>query len=174
VLVMMHRTHLPVTAFLIEQAAQQHLPYWRAFVRAGGTIGDHTVTHPDLTKLPLIQAMAQWSHAARDLGRWLGQAPLIGRPPYGLFDPTVQAAASQARLKVLVGWSAAVSGDRIQTWDGKGLEPGEIVLLHWVPGLGHQLTKLLMVINARHLHPMPLTPARFTGILPQRHSLSGD
>lgn len=174
VLVMMRRTHLPVTAFLIERAAQQHLPYWRAFVKAGGTIGDHTLSHPDLTKLPLTQATAQWAHAARDLGRWLGQAPVMGRPPYGSFDPTVQAAASRARLNVLVGWSATVSGDRIQTWDGKGLEPGEIVLLHWVPGLGHQLTSLLTILHARHLHPMLLTPARFTGIPPQRHSLSGD
>ena len=25
---------------------------------------------------------------------------------------------------------------RIQTWNGKPLSPGEIVILHWVPGLG--------------------------------------
>jgi hypothetical protein len=48
------------------------------------------------------------------------------------------------------------------------------VLLHWVPGLGHQLTRLLTAIHASHLHPMPLTAASFTGIAPQRHSLSGD
>jgi peptidoglycan/xylan/chitin deacetylase (PgdA/CDA1 family) len=174
VLAVMRRSHLPVTAFLIEHAARQHLPYWRAFVRAGGTVGDHTVSHPDLTKLPLAQAAAQWAHAARDLGRWLGQAPLMGRPPYGSFDPAVQAAASRAGLNVLVGWSATVSGGRIRTWNGKGLEPGEIVLLHWVPGLGHQLGKLLTAIHARQLRPMPLTPARFAGISPQRDSLSGD
>jgi len=73
-----------------------------------------------------------------------------------------------------VSWSATVTGDRIQTWDGKRLQSGEIVLLHWVPGLGHQLTRLLTAIHASHLHPMPLTPASFAGIAPQRHSLSGD
>ena len=52
VLQIMRATHLPVTAFLIQQAAQQNLPYWRAFVAAGGTVGDHTVSHPNLTKLP--------------------------------------------------------------------------------------------------------------------------
>jgi hypothetical protein len=86
----------------------------------------------------------------------------------------VQAAAYRAGLKTLVGWSATVDHDRIRTWDGKALEPGEIVLLHWVPGLGHQLTRLLAAIRARHLHPMPLTPASFTGSVPQRYSLSGD
>jgi peptidoglycan/xylan/chitin deacetylase (PgdA/CDA1 family) len=174
VLVTMRRTHLPVTAFLIEQAAQRNLAYWRAFAEAGGTIADHTVSHPNLTKLSLSQATLQWAQARLALGRWLGQAPVMGRPPYGAFDRAVAAAAYRARLKALVGWSATVSTSGVQTWNGKRLEPGEIVLLHWDPGLGRQMTKLLAVIHARHLHPMPLTPASFAGTAPQWHSLSGD
>jgi peptidoglycan/xylan/chitin deacetylase (PgdA/CDA1 family) len=175
VLAIMRKTHLPVTAFLIEQAAQRNLAYWRAFVAAGGTIGDHTVSHPNLTKLSLSQATFQWAQARVTLGRWLKDAPLMGRPPYGAFDRTVAAAAYRARLKALVGWSASVgSTGGVQTWDGKRLEPGEIVLLHWVPGLGRQLTKLLAVIHARHLHPVPLTPASFADTAPQWHSLGGD
>ena len=57
---------------------------------------------------------------------------------------------------------------------GKPLSPGEIVLLHWVPGLGRQLTVLLAAIRAAHLNPAPLTAASFAGITPQRHSLKGD
>ena len=83
VLPIMRQTHLPVTAFLIEQAAQRNLPYWRAFVRAGGTVGDHTVSHPNLTKLTLAQATAQWGQARRALGQMLGQVPFLGRPPTG-------------------------------------------------------------------------------------------
>jgi peptidoglycan/xylan/chitin deacetylase (PgdA/CDA1 family) len=174
VLAIMRRIHLPVTAFLIEEAVQRDAPYWRAFIQVGGTIGDHTVSHPDLTKLTLGQATVQWGQARRALGRLLGRGPIMGRPPYGAFDPTVQAAAYRAGLTVLVGWSATVSGDRIQTWDGKRLEPGEIVLLHWVPGLGHQLGRLLAAIHARHLRPAPLARASFAGIAPQRQSLGGD
>jgi len=174
VLATMRKTHLPVTTFLIEQAAQRNLAYWRAFAEAGGTIEDHTVSHPDLTKLSLSQATFQWAHARLALGRWVGQAPLMGRPPYGAFDRTVAAAAYRAGLKALVGWSASVGSAGVQTWNGKPLEPGDIVLLHWDPGLGRQLTKLLAVIHARHLHPMPLTPASFAGTAPQWHSLSGD
>jgi peptidoglycan/xylan/chitin deacetylase (PgdA/CDA1 family) len=174
VLATMRKTHLPVTAFLIEQAAERNLAYWRAFTEAGGTIADHTVSHPDLTKLPLSQATLQWAQARLALGRWLGKAPVMGRPPYGAFDRTVAAAAYRARLKALVGWSATATGAGVRTWNGKRLEPGEIVLLHWDPGLGRQLTKLLAVIHARHLHPMPLTAASFAGIAPQWHSLGGD
>ena len=174
VLATMRKTHLPVTTFLIEQAAQRSLAYWRAFAEAGGTIEDHTVSHPNLTKLSLSQATFQWAHARLALGRWVGQAPLMGRPPYGAFDRTVAAAAYRAGLKALVGWSASVGSAGVQTWNGKPLEPGDIVLLHWDPGLDRQLTKLLAVIDARHLHPMRLTPASFAGTAPQWHSLSGD
>jgi peptidoglycan/xylan/chitin deacetylase (PgdA/CDA1 family) len=174
VLAIMRKTRLPVTAFLIEQAAQQHLAYWRAFVGAGGMVGDHTVSHTNLTKLTLARATTQWAQARQAFGHLLGQTPVLGRPPYGAFDRTVQAAAHRSGLKILVGWSAVADSDGIHTWDSKPLEPGEIVLLHWVPGLGSQLARLLTVIRARHLNPTPLSAASFTGITPQRGSLDGD
>ena len=174
VLDLMHKTYLPITAFLIADAAKEHLSYWKAFVAAGGLIGDHTVSHPYITKLTLAKATTQWSQARTDLGRWLGQTPAMGRPPYGAFDHTAEVAAARAGLTALAGWSATMSGNRIQTWNGKPLTPGEIVILHWVPGLGHQLTALLAAIRALHLNPKPLTLASFTGITPQQHSLDGD
>ena len=174
VLALMHQTYLPITAFLIAEAADEHLSYWKDFVAAGGMVGDHTVSHPYLTKLTLAKATSQWSQARTALGRWLGQTPAIGRPPYGAFDRKVEVAAARGGLTALAGWSATMSGNRIQTWDGKPLRPGEIVILHWVPGLGHQLTVLLAAIRALHLNPTPLTPASFSGIAPQQHSLNGD
>ena len=174
VLTLMHQTYLPITAFLIAEAADEHLSYWKAFVAAGGMIGDHTVSHPYLTKLTLAKATSQWGQARKALGRWLGQTPVVGRPPYGAFDRKVEVAAARGGLTALAGWSATMSGNRIQTWNGKPLSPGEIVILHWVPGLGHQLTVLLAAIRALHLHPTPLTPASFSGIAPQQHSLNGD
>jgi len=166
----MRRAHVPVTAFLGEQAAQRNLLYWRAFTGAGGTIGDDTVSAADLTKLTLSQAITEWGQARRALGRWFGQAPLIGRPPPGAISRTVRAAAWQGGLKALVGWSATVNRNRIRTWNGKGLAPGEIVRLNWAPDLGHQLSTLHAGIRSRHLRPRPLTPASFAGIVPQLYS----
>ena len=174
VLDLMRQTHLPVTAFLILRAAQRNLPYWRAFVAAGGTVGDHTVSHPNLTKVSLRQATTQWGQAGP---AWRAAPP---HPGYGAaavrrVDRTVEAAAFRGGLTALVGWSATVgSTGGVHTWDGRKLEPGEIVLLHWVPGLGRQMVRLLRVIHAQHLNPTPLTPADFTGVTPQRRSLDGD
>jgi peptidoglycan/xylan/chitin deacetylase (PgdA/CDA1 family) len=74
----MHQTYLPITAFLIADAAQEHLSYWKSFVAAGGMIGDHTVSHPYLTRLTLGHATAQWGRPRTALGRWLRQTPVVG------------------------------------------------------------------------------------------------
>jgi len=174
VLAIMRRTHVPVTAFLIQKAARENLGYWRAFAAAGGLIGDHTFSHPDLTRLSLRRATAQWAKDRAALGRWLGQTPDLGRPPYGAFNRKVEVAAARGGLLALAGWSANMSGDTIHTWDGKPLRAGEIVILHWVPGLGGQFAALLAQISALHLHPAPLTRASFAGIAAQPHTLKGD
>jgi len=174
VLAIMRRTHVPVTAFLIQKAAQANLGYWRAFAAAGGVIADHTFSHPDLTKLSLRRATAQWAKDRVALGRWFGQTPDLGRPPYGAFNRRVEVAAARGGLLALAGWSASMSGHTIRTWDGKPLRAGEIVILHWVPGLGGQFAALLAQISALHLHPAPLTLASFTGIAPRPRSLGGD
>ena len=80
VLALMHRTYLPITAFLISEAAREHLSYWKEFVAAGGMIGDHTVSHPRLTTLTPGRVTTQWGQARTLLGRWLGQTPVGGAP----------------------------------------------------------------------------------------------
>ena len=164
VLAIMRRTQLPVTAFLIERAAQRDLPYWRAFVSAGGTVGDHTVSHPNLTTLTLGQATAQWGQARRALGQLLGQVPFLGRPPYGAFDPAVQAAAYRGGLKKLVGWSVVVDSDGIHTWDGKA--PGA-----WrdrAPALGSRPGRPADQAAQGHPRPAPEPRAAHRGQL-RRH-----
>ena len=174
VLTLMRQYHLPITAFLIADAAKENLSYWKKFVADGGLIGDHTVSHPDLTKISLSEATTQWQQDRADLGKWLGQTPTIGRPPYGDFNSTTEVAAHKAGLTALAGWSATMSGNKVQTWDGKPLDPGEIVILHWVPGLGSQLAALVKQIQKLHLNPEPLTVASFSGITPQQKALDGD
>lgn len=49
VLDLMQKYHLPLTAFLIQRAAEEHEAYWHDFVKSGGTIEDHTLSHPFLT-----------------------------------------------------------------------------------------------------------------------------
>jgi hypothetical protein len=159
VLGLMQQAHIPITAFLVSSVAADHLDYWRAFLAAGGDIEDHTVSHPDLTKLAPTATEAQWSEAAQALHQWFGITPTLGRPPYGALNPTVQLAASQAGLRTVVMWIASMYNGQLSTYDHRPLRAGEIVILHWIPGLYNSLVQLLALASAQGLHPAPLAAA---------------
>ncbi|OAT80801.1 hypothetical protein A6M21_12475 [Desulfotomaculum copahuensis] len=147
---MMQQYHLPVTAFLIEEAAQKHLDYWRAFLSAGGDIEDHTFSHPKLTALSPA-AMAEQIDRPVDYYRALGTRPVLLRPPYGDYNRTVCQAAYAGGIEDVVMWNAVMANGSLQTYNGRPLQPGDIILLHWDPGLNEQLTKLLTILKRQQL-----------------------
>jgi peptidoglycan/xylan/chitin deacetylase (PgdA/CDA1 family) len=153
VLRLMRTRHVPVTAFLISSAAAEHVGYWRRFQAAGGVIEDHTVSHPDLTRLSLAAATAQWADAARAFQTWFGTTPALCRPPYGKVTKKVLDTAHLAGLREVVMWSAEMKHGRLSTYNHRPLRAGEIVILHWNPGLYHNLKRLLHIASARGLHP---------------------
>jgi len=98
---------------------------------------------------------AQWAGAAESVTAWFGTTP--ARPPYGSVNQTVQVAASQAGLRYAVLWSASLCQGAFSAYDDrKPLRAGEIVILHWIPGLYSSLVQLLNLASAQGLHPAPL------------------
>ncbi len=160
VLQLMQQQHVPITAFLIQQAASEHLNYWNAFVKAGGIIQDHTVNHPWLTRVSFQNDISEWAGPVQTYPKWFGQTPTLGRPPYGAVNTAVQIAAHKAGLQDIVMWSAefdpADPAKGLQTWNNQPLSPGEIVLLHWQPGLYNELQNVLSICKKRGLVPAPL------------------
>lgn len=150
---------LPLTTFLIEDAAAEHLAFWKAFRAAGGVIEDHTVSHPFLTSLTAAAAKAQIGGPIGAYAKWFGTVPILLRPPYGAYNPKVEQAAEAAGIRALVMWSAVDQNGVISTWNRKPLTGGEIIILHWLPGVGRELESLLRTIRARHLRVGALLPA---------------
>jgi peptidoglycan/xylan/chitin deacetylase (PgdA/CDA1 family) len=161
VLKLMQRKHVPITTFLIQDAASENPAYWKAFVQAGGVIQDHTVNHPWLTGIPYAQDLAQWQGPVQMYPKWFGQTPTLGRPPYGAIDENVRVAAHNAGLQAIVMWSAEFNPKHpkagLETWNNKPLSPGEIILLHWQPGLYQQIQEVLAECKQLNLVPAPLT-----------------
>lgn len=151
--------HVPITTFLIAEAASEHLPFWKSFVSAGGQIQNHTYSHPDLTSLSQGEVEGQWARANQLYKGWFGKAPVIGRPPYGAADHKVAVAAREAGLETMIMWSALDDGSGIQTWNDKKVAPGSIILLHWTPGLYADLVQVLQAVSDNHLVPAFLTKA---------------
>lgn len=153
VLRLMRTRHVPITSFLISSAAAEHVGYWRRFQAAGGVIEDHTVSHPDLAGLSIAAGTAQWVDAARALHAWFGTTPALCRPPYGDATRKVLDTAHLAGLREVVMWSAEMKKGRLSTYNHRPLRAGEIVILHWTPGLYRNLKRLLHLASARGLHP---------------------
>ncbi|CAA7602427.1 Glycoside hydrolase/deacetylase, beta/alpha-barrel [Acididesulfobacillus acetoxydans] len=147
---LMREYRIPVTTFLIEQAAREHAAFWHEFVSAGGRIEDHTFSHPFLTHLP---PAAEESQIARPLAyfRQFGPVPDELRPPYGDFNSTVEQAAREAGIKYIVMWDAEMEQSKLTTVHKQGLQPGDIILLHWVPGVDREMLQLLNIIRAKNL-----------------------
>ncbi len=143
--------HLPLTAFVIGRALELYPAFWRAFAAAGGEVEDHTESHPFLTKLSYPGVVAQVRADADAIQRVVGRRPVLFRPPYGAYDLTVLEAARAAGFPTVVTWSATAGSWGLQTYNGGPLVPGEIILLHWVPGLYDELLRVLAAIAAQHL-----------------------
>ncbi len=59
-------------------------------------IGAHTVTHPDLTRIPLAEAEAEIAGSKLELERLLAEPVTTFAYPYGAADPAVRALVEQA------------------------------------------------------------------------------
>ena len=158
VLKLMQQYHIPITTFLIEQAAQKQPAFWHEFVSVGGHIEDHTINHPFLTHLSPVEEKSQISQPI-DYFRQYGPPMDELRPPYGDFNSAVGQAAWDSGIKYIVMWDVEMENSILTTRSTPGLKPGDIILLHWVPGLDQEMIKLLNIIQKQNLGIADLTQA---------------
>lgn len=153
-LALVRRTHLPVTVFLTLQYAGPgaHARYFRRLQAAGAVIENHTLTHPDLRRVGDRQLRREVCTAAAKEEKRFGRAPTLFRAPYGSYDDRVLRMARSCGMTT-VGWDAVMpERGPLETWNGHGrLNPGDVVLLHFVPGLVGQLRRVLAEAERRHL-----------------------
>jgi peptidoglycan/xylan/chitin deacetylase (PgdA/CDA1 family) len=156
------RRHIPFTTFLIGRAVREDPAFWRRVEQDEGFLGDHTYSHVALTTLTDAGIRRQVVRDAAILERLGGVPPTWMRPPYGAVNARVLKALGEAGVARVVMWSAVVDRGRISTWNGRPLGAGEIVLVHWVPGLERDLRVLMRAARAAGLTfaALPGVPAR--------------
>lgn len=131
----LRRQHAPATFFLIGPHALRYRDDVLREYRAGDAIGDHTVTHPRLTRLPLARVRHEIGAAARQIASVTGRRPTLFRPPFGAWNAKVRAAARAEGMPVIM-WSVTardwkyhdppVIEQRVLT----RVRPGAVVVLH--------------------------------------------
>ncbi|NRQ19158.1 chitooligosaccharide deacetylase NodB [Ensifer sesbaniae] len=127
---------VPATFFVIGAYAADQPELIRRIVAEGHEVGNHTMTHPDLTTCGLEEIENQITEASEAIKSAAPQAePKFIRAPYGLWNEDVLSISARAGLQA-VHWSVDP-----RDWSRPGVnaivdavlasvEPGAIVLLH--------------------------------------------
>jgi peptidoglycan-N-acetylglucosamine deacetylase len=91
-----HGVH--ATFFCIGQQVQTRPAIVREVSQAGNVIGNHSWSHPDLTKLAPNQVTWQLSTTSTAIQQATGISPTLFRPPYGALNAMVTRTAAQLGL----------------------------------------------------------------------------
>jgi peptidoglycan-N-acetylglucosamine deacetylase len=127
ILNILRATHSTATFFELGFRQAQY-PAEAAQIRAqGSSVGNHTYSHPDLTKLTPSQIQWQVTH---------GPQSRCVRPPYGATNATVQRILSQLGLRQVLwtvdtrDWSRPGITQIVKTATSTQVGAGTIVLMH--------------------------------------------
>jgi peptidoglycan/xylan/chitin deacetylase (PgdA/CDA1 family) len=136
------REQVPVTFFEIGDQISEFDPTGsveRQALADGDIIGDHTWTHPDMTKLSTSQQTSQLQLTADAIKRATGFSTCIWRPPYGSVNSQVVSLARSLGLITIqwdvdtVDWSLPGTATIYQRAVG-GAHDGAIILQHFGGG----------------------------------------
>ncbi len=120
------------TFFMLSSRAASNPELVTRAIAEGHEVATHTVSHPDLTKIPLSEATAQVLDSAATISGIAGRPVTMFRPPYGEVNDEILAAVGMPSIlwsidtndwrlpgqAALVERSAAVA------------QPGDIILFH--------------------------------------------
>ncbi|MFC4005903.1 polysaccharide deacetylase family protein [Nonomuraea purpurea] len=124
--------HARATFFVIGQNVVAHRGVLRRTAEAGHEIGNHTWSHPDLTRLSPARVRSQLTRTDRAIKSVTGTVPTLVRPPYGALNKSVR---KQTR-RPLVLWSVDTldwlrrNSARVARSARKSVRPGSVILFH--------------------------------------------
>jgi peptidoglycan/xylan/chitin deacetylase (PgdA/CDA1 family) len=158
----LRRGHARATFFVIGSRVELFRDGARAAARVG-VLGNHTWSHPHLRSLSLEDARRELVETQRAVGRIVGSAPRLFRPPFDEADPEHDLLARSIDL-LDIRWSVDSGDSRVGATPAAalrtvraGLRPGAIVLLHdlhpWTPAL---VRRILRVAHRRGLRSVTI------------------
>lgn len=141
------------TFWNIGQQIGPNAPLVQRMVAEGHVVGNHTWSHPDLTKVDRTQFFAEIDSTNEAILLATERQPTCLRPPYGARNATVDAEAAEAGLDIVL-WDIDP-----QDWRRPGVEvivdnvlsfatPGSIVLMHDGGGVRDQTVAALEQVLA--------------------------
>ncbi|WP_037669810.1 polysaccharide deacetylase family protein [Streptomyces griseus] len=125
---------LRATMFNQGQYAAANPSQVRAQVSAGMWVGNHSYTHPHLTRLGQSQIDSELSRTQQAVANAGGGTPKLFRPPYGETNSTVKSVAARYGLTQIIwdvdsqDWNGASTDAIVQA--AARLTNGQVILMH--------------------------------------------
>jgi peptidoglycan-N-acetylglucosamine deacetylase len=164
VLAELRSLHVRATFFVIGRNAKQSPEMVRALRAAGMVVGNHSWSHPRMTKLSLAKQRTQIRRTQALLEATIGQRPRFFRPPMWAWNrTTARAVAEEGMVGVLFSvdtrdWSKP--GVTAIVRQALTAHAGQIIALHDAGGDREQTVQALPLIvkglRARGLEPVTL------------------
>jgi peptidoglycan-N-acetylglucosamine deacetylase len=136
VLQALQRHDMKATFFVTGRAAADQPELLRAIAAAGHEVASNGQEETDIRRLSPAELGAQVRQASRAIAAATGQAPAWFRPPLGLFNQTVRAAAEEAGMQWAL-WTNVGAPDRPELSPAElvtrltgAVHPGSVLLLH--------------------------------------------
>ncbi|MFJ9839530.1 polysaccharide deacetylase family protein [Kitasatospora sp. NPDC101155] len=149
--------HLPITAFPLPMPAGADPDFFKRVTAVpGSSIQDHSVSHSDLSKLPLEQQQVEICDARDAMTRLFGTAPVVFRPPSFAWNADTLQTAANCGIRTVLTADADFSWGASNIWHPGPLQPGDIVLMHWTDTLATDLPRALAAADAAGLKPAAL------------------
>ncbi|BBI35069.1 polysaccharide deacetylase family protein [Cohnella abietis] len=169
VLNVLKRKKIHATFFVVGTRSSKHPDLLRRIHREGHNIGNHSYSHPDFSKLPLVKMQEQIGRAEAVIEGIVGFNPKLVRPPYGEILPR-QLEWAKKKNYTVVNWDVdssdwrQLSAEQVFRNVTRAVRPGSVVLMHAGGGQGQNLlgtvNALPRIIDWLRLHdyePVTLT-----------------
>lgn len=131
----LRQNNLKATLFLANAFIEKDPKYFRAFVRDGHVIENHTLGHDlAMSTKPIAYQQQQICGMSDQLVEYYGRRPALFRAPGGRYTDITRRAAHQCNMRAIVGWKATIDYGVMRYQEGTMLKPGDIVLLHFRDG----------------------------------------
>ncbi|MGX5214736.1 polysaccharide deacetylase family protein [Streptomyces violaceus] len=162
---------LRATMFNQGQYAAANPSLVRSQVAAGMWVGNHSYTHPHLTRLSQAQIDSEISRTQQAVANAGGGTPKLFRPPYGETNATVKSIAARHGLTEIIwqvdsqDWNGA-STDAIVQAAGR-LTNGQVILMHdWSANTLAAVPRIAQGLTARGLCAGMISPQTGRAVAP--------
>ncbi|MCA9436813.1 MAG: polysaccharide deacetylase family protein, partial [Candidatus Omnitrophica bacterium] len=155
ILDLLGENQVPATFFVLGENAERHPEILKRMVREGHEIGNHTVHHPDLTKLSTAKVREEIKGCQKIVEDAVGCKPRFFRPPYGAANLTTMSILSSQNLSAVFwsidpqDWRGGSEQEIVSDIDSH-LDNGAIILLHErSPNTGESIPTLIQTVREK-------------------------